>query len=122
MEKDAVQYSLYYIASGADLFPHVKSSSMEFIVIPRGVVSPTNVTSFIPLHLEIFRGTTVVWINEDSVGHVIQSTDDMGKPIPPITSDVLRTNEEFSYTFENPGIYHYYDPLDSWRMGTITVW
>lgn len=120
--RDAVQYSLNFIVSGDDLFPYTKSSLVEFLVIPRGVSGPTNVTSFIPLHLEIFRGTTVVWINEDTASHVIQSIDETGKIIPIFTSNVLRTNEIFSYKFENPGIYHYNDPLNPWRAGTVIVW
>lgn len=122
LARDAVQYSLNFIVSGDDLFPHTKPSLVEFLVIPRGDSGPTNVTSFIPLHLEIFRGTTVVWINEDTASHAIQSIDETGKVVPIFTSDVLRTNEIFSYRFESPGIYHYNDPLNPWREGTVTVW
>src|SRR5574340_12632 len=120
--KGTAQYSLYCIVSGNDLFPYTKSSLVEFLVIPRGITGPTNFTSFIPLHLEIFRGTTVVWINEDDAPHVIQSIDERGKITPFFSSNVLNTNEIFRYTFVNPGIYHYNDPLNPWREGSVIVW
>ena len=50
------------------------------IIMPNGNAEQSNTGFFIPLHLQVTVGTTVVWINDDNVLHTIQSQDDEGKP------------------------------------------
>ncbi len=58
--------------------------------------------SFMPATLTVPAGTKVTWINRDDVPHNAISVDKK------FASPVLDTDEEFSYTFADPGTYPYY--------------
>lgn len=91
------------------------------IIIPNGNAN-TDLTGFyIPLNLEVAKGTTVVWVNEDSVPHTVQSIDETGKIIGMFNSIPLKTGERFSYDFNEEGVYHYLCSLHPWRVGHVTV-
>ena len=49
------------------------------ILIPNGNFDVSSSGFYSPLNLEIPRGATVTWVNEDSVPHNIQSQDEFGK-------------------------------------------
>ncbi len=58
--------------------------------------------SFSPQILTVPAGATVTWRNRDDVPHTVVSED--GK----FRSRALDTDDEFSYTFTQPGTYAYY--------------
>jgi plastocyanin len=91
------------------------------IVIPNGNSKVGNVGSYIPLNLEIARGTTVVWINDDNIEHTIVSQDDKGNVIPLFNSKALDTGERFVHKFDEAGVYHYFCTIHPWRVGVVTV-
>ncbi|MFQ5573614.1 MAG: plastocyanin/azurin family copper-binding protein, partial [Nitrosopumilaceae archaeon] len=91
------------------------------IIIPNLNAETGNAGSYIPLNLEVSKGTTVVWINDDVVGHTIQSQDGLGNVIPLFNSDVLQSGERFANKFEEEGVYHYFCTLHPWRVGLVTV-
>ena len=91
------------------------------IVIPNGNANVEHTGFYIPLNLEVSKETTVVWVNEDSVPHTVQSIDESGTIIGLFNSIPLKTGERFSYDFDEPGIYHYYCSLHPWRVGQVTV-
>lgn len=91
------------------------------VLIPNGNFDISNTAFYIPLNLEVVSGTTVVWINDDSVPHTIQSQDSQGNIIGLFNSAPLMTGESFEYTFEEKGVYNYYCSLHPWRIGIITV-
>ena len=74
-----------------------------------------------PLNLEISSGTTVSWVNDDSVPHNIQSLDVSGNVIDWFNSPPLNTGDKFEFTFEEPGVYNYYCSFHPWRVGSVTV-
>lgn len=96
-------------------------NSNTTIVIPNGNANIEHTGFYIPLNLEVDEGTTVVWVNEDSVPHTVQSIDEMGKIIGLFNSIPLNTGERFSYEFDESGAYHYYCSLHPWRVGQVTV-
>lgn len=97
------------------------STQDSSIIIPNGNAN-TDLTGFyIPLNLEVAKGTTVVWVNEDSVPHTVQSIDETGKIIGMFNSIPLKTGERFSYDFNEEGVYHYLCSLHPWRVGHVTV-
>jgi len=53
-----------------------------------------NVGFYLPLNLEINKGTTVVWINDDNIEHTIQSQDEKGNPISLFQSELLKTEKD----------------------------
>ncbi|MEM2785280.1 MAG: plastocyanin/azurin family copper-binding protein [Candidatus Nitrosotenuis sp.] len=91
------------------------------IVIPNGNSKLGNVGFYIPLNLEIMKGTTVIWINDDNIEHTIVSQDEKGNVIPLFNSKALDTGERFVHKFNESGVYHYFCTIHPWRVGVVTV-
>ena len=91
------------------------------VLIPNGNFDIANTGFYIPLNLEVTIGTTVEWLNDDSVPHTIQSQDEQGVIIGLFNSAPLMTGDTFEYTFDESGVYNYYCSLHPWRVGIITV-
>lgn len=91
------------------------------VVIPNGNSEVRNVGFYIPLNLEIKKGTTVVWINDDNIQHTIQSQDEQGNVLSLFNSKALKTSERFAYKFNEEGVYHYFCTIHPWRVGVVTV-
>jgi len=71
--------------------------------------------SFSPKSLTVRPGATVTWANQDDIPHNVVST---GKRF---VSPVLDTDQQFSFTFREPGSYPYYCKLHPMMTGTIIV-
>jgi len=99
----------------------VPTTSSATVIMPNGNSDMGNVGFYIPLNLEVTKGTTVVWLNDDVVGHTIQSQDNNGNIIGLFNSDVLETGERFANEFQEEGVYNYFCTLHPWRVGVITV-
>ena len=106
----------------------IESTDIEFseiidatIIIPNGNSDIESVGFYLPLNLEIPRGTSVTWTNDDSVPHNIQSLDESGNVIDWFNSPPLNTGDKFEYTFEDDGVYNYYCSFHPWRVGSVTV-
>ena len=91
------------------------------ILIPNGNFDVSSSGFYSPLNLEIPRGTTVTWVNEDSVPHNIQSQDEFGKISDMFNSPPLNTGDRFEFAFEESGVYNYYCSFHPWRVGVVTV-
>jgi plastocyanin len=66
--------------------------------------------SYSPATLTIDAGTTMVWTNEDSVGHTVTSADgiEVGAAITDVfDSGILNQGDTFEFTFDEPGTYYY---------------
>lgn len=96
-------------------------SLISEIIIPNGNSNIEHTGFYIPLNLEIDAGTTVVWVNNDTVLHTVQSIDEEGNIIGLFNSAALATGERFTHTFDEEGAYHYYCSLHPWRVGQVTV-
>jgi hypothetical protein len=66
-------------------------------------------------------GTNVTWINKDSSPHCIVSGTPEEGPDNIFYGDYFGTDENYTVTMENPGLYSYYDPTWSHIRGEITV-
>jgi plastocyanin len=71
--------------------------------------------SFAPATLTVPAGTKVTWTNRDDVPHNVISVDKK------FASPVLDTDEEFSYSFTDPGTYEYYCSIHSKMTGKVIV-
>jgi len=91
------------------------------VLIPNGNYDVSGTSFYIPLNLEVTRGTNVIWVNDDSVLHTVQSQNDKGEVIGLFNSAPLQTGETFEYTFDEAGLYNYYCSFHPWRVGIITV-
>lgn len=121
MTRNAQNYLLEYLVSGTDPLGNTNAPPTATVTIPNGNSGLSSTGFFIPLNLEILRGTKVTWQNHDNIEHAIESIDEKGKMISMIHSPVLKTGDMFSYKFDKPGVYYYYDFLHPWRIGVITV-
>ena len=99
----------------------VSAVSDATITIPNGNFDVASTGFYSPLNLEIPVGTTVTWVNEDSVPHNIQSQDEFGKVTDVFNSPPLNTGERFEYAFDEAGVYNYYCSFHPWRVGLVTV-
>ena len=74
--------------------------------------------TFNPDVMVISPGTTVTWINEDSVAHTVVS--DSGSEVS-FSSPELGRDATFSFTFEKRGTYSYHCSLHPEMTGAIIV-
>jgi plastocyanin len=91
------------------------------IVIPNGNFDVTGAGFYSPLNLEIPVGSSVTWVNDDSVPHNIQSIDINGRVTQMFNSPPLNTGDRFEYTFDDEGVFKYYCSFHPWRIGLVTV-
>ena len=94
---------------------------LSTIIIPNGNAKIEHTGFYIPLNLEVQKGTTVSWLNEDTAPHTVQSIDNTGEVTDLFNSAPLPTGEKFSYKFSEEGIFNYYCSLHPWRVGSVTV-
>jgi plastocyanin len=71
---------------------------------------------FTPVTLRVARGTSVKWINNDDVPHLITSADLLFKSSP-----VLDSGQRYSVTLSKVGSYRYFCSLHPQMQGTIVV-
>jgi amicyanin len=71
--------------------------------------------SFTPKSLSVKAGGTVTWVNHDDIPHNIVSTEKK------FSSPVLDTDQNFSFTFRDPGSYPYYCKIHPMMTGTVVV-
>ena len=71
--------------------------------------------SFSPKALTVKAGTTVTWTNHDDIPHNVVSTEKK------FSSPVLDTDQNFSFTFSEPGSYPYFCKIHPMMTGTVIV-
>lgn len=106
------------------------------ISIPFGAYDPNLNTPtenwYEPPILSIKSGDTVTWINNDKEAHTVTSGDGpgrfgwtsgkkLGEPNGLFNSDRFMPAEQWSHTFENSGIFHYFCVIHPWMEGAILV-
>lgn len=76
--------------------------------------------SFQPSNLTVKAGTTVRWVNFDTVGHTVTfgAHDDMGSGMD---SGLMGHMGTFSATFAEPGAYEYHCDPHPYMTGTVVV-
>ena len=85
--------------------------------IPPGAASPANSdNAYSPANITIKKGSTVTWLNQDSVKHTV--TSDSGTTL---NSPYFGQGETWSYTFNVVGKYSYHCIPHPWMKGTVTV-
>ncbi len=71
--------------------------------------------SFTPAKTEVAVGTAVTWTNRDDIPHVVASVEKK------FVSPVLDTDQQFTYTFSEPGVFPYFCRIHPHMIGSITV-
>lgn len=86
--------------------PVTSTTGFEGIAGPSEVEIVITRKGFIPSTLTISKGQQVKWLNRDTTVHQIIS----GDSLPSLSeTDPLSYNESFTYTFESPGEYAFFD-------------
>jgi len=101
--------------------PVISEMLEAMVIIPNGNFDVSSSGFYLPLNLEITKNTKVVWVNEDSVPHNIQSQDEFGKVSDMFNSPPLNTGDRFEYAFDEAGAFNYYCSFHPWRVGIVTV-
>ena len=70
---------------------------------------------FVPAEVNIKAGETVVWTNEDSTPHTVESSDGTLK------SDQLSKGDTYKFTFTKAGKYDYNCGIHKSMHGSVTV-
>ena len=91
------------------------------VTIPNGNSEMSARGFYLPINMEVPVGTTVTWVNDDSVPHNIQSMDEDGNTIQLFNSPPMNTGDKFVFTFEEAGVYNYFCSFHPWRVGVVTV-
>jgi amicyanin len=71
--------------------------------------------AFVPPLLRVKAGTTVTWVNRDDIPHSIVC------PSLNVHSHPMDTDESFSYTFAQAGVYNYLCGLHPFMHGQVVV-
>jgi len=71
--------------------------------------------TFTPQEITITRGTTLTWINEDDIPHAIVASNKAFR------SKAMDTEQNFSFTFSEPGTYEYFCSLHPHMQGKVIV-
>lgn len=72
--------------------------------------------SFSPVSVVVNKGMTVVWTNNDSVGHTITVDSGNGPG-----SGVINPGETYAYTFNAPGTFGYHCNIHPSMKATVVV-
>ena len=90
-------------------------------------------SAYLPAQLTITAGTTVTWINKDSIGHTVTEGDPNSPKQPALRAfdssgeagsgkaALLEPGQSWSYTFTTLGTYNYYCIVHPYMTGQITV-
>ena len=74
--------------------------------------------AFVPANMTVSVGTTVTWVNQDSVTHTV--TSDLNSPVP-FDSGNLAPGAQYSRTFTTAGVYHYHCTIHPYMVAVIIV-
>ena len=85
------------------------------IIMVQGAAIANNGQFYAPTVYNVTAGTTVTWVNHDSVTHSV--TEDNGL----FDSGPILPGGSFSYTFTQAGTYQYACSYHPWMTGTIVV-
>jgi plastocyanin len=71
--------------------------------------------AFAPKSIQVKKGTTVSWVNNDSAAHTV--TGDSGGP----DSQSLSKGDTYTFTFDTVGTFPYHCAIHPDMTGTVTV-
>jgi predicted secreted protein with PEFG-CTERM motif len=105
--------------------PHAFAATTQVVMSPGAGSGQSCVATkncFSPSEVNIAVGDTVMWTNNDKVGHTATS----GEPSDNVTgtvfdSSLVSAGKTYSFTFQTAGDYHYFCQVHPWMAGEIMV-
>ena len=95
--------------------------SNSTIVLNPGATNSDSQNPISSANVTVPAGTNVTWVNKDSSPHMLVSGSPEEGPDNIFYGEFFGTNENYTVTFDKPGLYSYYDPAWSHIRGEITV-
>ena len=115
---------LSFVLFSTSSVDYISASSEFYVSNERGSYNlgcELDNTCFEPTFLKITLGDTVTWKNNDDAIHVVVSGNPNTDQTNLFDSGFLKTNETFSFTFEEEGIVSYFCTLHPWMNGFISI-
>lgn len=100
---------------GASLALTVYSRSLSAQDAPRKIEIRISRFSFVPDHVEIRAGDTLVWVNDDLAPHTATARDDAW------STDTLVSGAAGQIVFTTPGNFDYFCAFHPHMAGTVSV-
>lgn len=97
---------------------HLGNARAKTHVIPDAtIIIPEAQDLFVPFILTVPLHTRVVWRNDDVVEHDVTTTEQHSNFLNPQQVSLrIPASEQSQFTFNQPGLYHYYEPtLSTWN-------
>jgi plastocyanin len=110
---------LLFIALGVVTWMFLQSSTDQTAEETSTVTVTITDEGFSPATVKVTKGQDVTWKNQTSKARQLAS--DEGKPEGFITREALALNDSYSFTFDQDGTFHYHDPENLGRKGTVIV-
>ena len=112
-----------------DGIPEMKELPPNTVDIPVGTAVPgceVDDWCYMSSNLTVSVGTTLTWINSDTLPHTVTSgdadADAVGVDIQNgFDSGFMSGGDEYEHTFDVAGFYDYYCQLHPWMQGSVTV-
>lgn len=98
-----------------DLAQEEAETGAEPVEVQKTVQVSIRSFKFVPADVNINSGDTVVWTNEDSAAHTVESNDGT------LESDELSKGDTYKFTFTKAGKYSYICGIHPSMKGSITV-
>jgi plastocyanin len=115
-----VIFLLISILSYNELNTNAQETDFTLTINP-GATNSDSQNPIAPANITVPIGTTVTWLNKDATPHfIISGTPDEGSNNT-FYGDYFATDENYTVTMDNPGVYDYYDPAYTHIKGQITV-
>ena len=112
---------LFLITNYNELVALAQEQEDFTISINPGATNSASQNPIAPANLTISKDTTITWVNNDSNYHQIISGNPDTGPSNIFYGDYFGPGESYNVTFDEAGIYQYYDPNWSHINGQITV-
>ncbi|MGA7977288.1 MAG: N,N-dimethylformamidase beta subunit family domain-containing protein, partial [Nitrososphaeraceae archaeon] len=102
---------------------NVQISTTANVEIAEGATKPNNANFFAPAIINITRGTTIIWTNNDNEIHTVTYGDpDSGGPKGTLfDSGAIPSGRSFQHTFKDSGNFDYYCTLHPFMTGRVIV-
>ena len=95
--------------------------SHSTITINPGATNSASQNPIAPRNTTVSEGSTIIWLNNESTPHLIVSGMPDQGPSNVFYEDYIGAGESYNITFDNAGVYNYYDPTWSHIKGQITL-
>lgn len=100
---------------------HVDAQEVVKVDIAEGSQKVDNNKFYVPARITVPVGSTVVWTNFDDAAHTVTDGTPESKWGRIFDSGIIRLDDVYEFTFNEPGKYPYLCALHPWMSGTVTV-